>query len=439
MTAASDSMPSRTPSSTPTASAAGSAASGAVPLPPPPAFGSRSIADVLPSCAAALGAQGFPNPLAIPASSRICLVMVDGLGRNLLSKRTAHTPFLREKLSAGQGAIPETLDAAFPSTTAASLASLGTGVPPGQHGMVGYDVYAPHLDRVVNQLNGWDPDVDPQRWQPCPTIFERIHPDIHVATVSLPQFEGSPMTRAALRGGEFIGAVSLHARTTAAAEAMAAHPRMLAYFYLNELDKAGHQYGWTSAEWTVALEEVDSSLRRLDAQLPAGTLILVVGDHGMVDIAPSRRLDIGADPSLTEGVRHTAGEPRMVHLHVEPPRNGRGAGHPAEDDAAYDAAVAAVAARWRERLGNQTWILTRREAIDHGLFGPVVTESVHARIGDLIVAVHGDVALYDGRRVRPQAFEMVGQHGSWTKAERHVPLIAFRARGRVQGKRSGRG
>jgi predicted AlkP superfamily pyrophosphatase or phosphodiesterase len=408
-----------------------SAETGAPPLPPPPAFGSHSIADLLPSCAAALGDREFTDTLGLPASPRICLVMVDGLGRTLLSKRTAHTPFLREKLSAGQGAIPGTLDAAFPSTTAASLASLGTGVPPGQHGMVGYDVYAPHLDRVVNQLNGWDPDVDPDRWQPCPTVFERIHPAIPVATVSLPQFEGSPMTRAALRGGDFIGAGSLHARTTAAAEVLAAHPRMLVYFYLNELDKSGHQFGCASAEWEEALEEVDACVRRLDTQLPAGTLVLVVGDHGMVDIPATRRFDIGADPYLTEGVRHTAGEPRMVHLHVAPPEGGSGRTH--------DDAVAAVAARWRERFGNQAWILTRREAIGHGLFGPVVSQEVHDRIGDLIVAVHGDIALFDGRRVRPQAFEMVGQHGSWTKAERQVPLIAFAARGRVRGKRPRRG
>ncbi|BCT76016.1 hypothetical protein SCMU_18580 [Sinomonas cyclohexanicum] len=101
--------------------------------------------------------------------------------------------------------------------------------------------------------------------------------------------------------------------------------------------------------------------------------------------------------------------------------------------------MAAVAARWRDRFGDQAWILTRGEAIDRGMFGPVVSEQVHDRIGDLIVAVHGGLALYDGRRVRPQAFEMVGQHGSWTKAERQVPLVAFRARGRIQGKRGKRG
>jgi hypothetical protein len=255
-------------------------------------------------------------------------------------------------------------------------------------------------------------------------VFERLHPEIHVATVSLPQFEGSAVTRAALRGGEFIGAGSLHERTTAAAGAMARHPRMLAYFYLNELDKAGHQFGCASPEWEVALEEVDSCVRRLDAQLPTGALVLVVGDHGMVDIAAPRRVDFGAEPELTAGIRHTAGEPRMVHLHLE--------------DGTDDAARAAIVERWQERFGNQAWVLTRDEAVGHGLFGEV-SETVLPRIGDVIVAAHGDIALFDGRRVRPQAFDMVGQHGSWTKAERQVPLVAFRARGPLTSKRRRRG
>ncbi|MDQ4500863.1 alkaline phosphatase family protein [Sinomonas sp. ASV322] len=379
---------------------------------------------MLPSCAAALGLPGFDNALGLPAASRVCVVMVDGLGRSLLTQRAAHTPFLRAKLQEGQGGIPTTLDAAFPSTTASSLASFGTGLPPGQHGMVGYDVLAPHLDRVVNQLGGWDPDVDPDRWQPFPTIFERMAGTIPVATVSLPQFERSAMTRAALRGSRFIGAETLHARSTAAAQTMAATPRMLLYFYLNDLDKAGHLSGCGSRAWEEALEEVDSCVRRLDAQLPGGTLVLVTGDHGMVDIPEHRRIDFGAEADLIEGVRHTAGEPRMVHLHVEDP--------------ARDGAVQRVIDRWRERFGSQAWVMTRKEAVEAGFFGDV-REEVLPRIGDILVAVHGEIALYDGRRVRPTAFSMVGQHGSLTKAERLVPLVVFRAGGPTKAKRRRRG
>ena len=188
-------------------------------LPAPPAYGERSIAEVFTSAAASLGVPGFANRLNLPAAKHVCVVLADGLGRQLLKQKSAHTPFLRSVLQAGQGAVPVWLDAAFPSTTAASLASFGTGLPAGQHGMVGYDVLDPDQDRVVNMLNGWDPGVDPQLWQPMPTVFERAAGHVDVSTVALPRFSDSAMTRAALRGGRFLPGTTSHARTAAAAEA----------------------------------------------------------------------------------------------------------------------------------------------------------------------------------------------------------------------------
>ena len=69
---------------------------------------------------------------------------------------------------------------------------------------------------------------------------------------------------------------------------------------------------------------------------------------------------------------------------------------------------------------------SREEAEAAGWFGARVDPRVRGRIGDLLVACHGDLALYDGRRVGPRAFEMVGQHGAPTKAEREVPLLLWR-------------
>ena len=131
-------------------------------MPAAPAFGHRSVAEVLSSAAASIGVPGFENRLGLPAGKRICVVLADGLGRSLLKQKSAHTPFLRSVMQAGQGQVPVALDSAFPSTTAASLASFGTGLAAGQHGMVGYDVLDPDQDRVVNMLGNWDAGVDPQ-------------------------------------------------------------------------------------------------------------------------------------------------------------------------------------------------------------------------------------------------------------------------------------
>ena len=384
-------------------------------LPAGPAFGERSIAEVLTSAAASVGVPGFENHLNLPAAKRICVVLADGLGRNLLKQKSAHTPFLRAVMQSGQGQVPVSLDSAFPSTTAASLASFGTGLAAGQHGMVGYDVLDPDQDRVVNMLGGWDAGVDPEQWQPFPTVFQRAAEHVDVTTVSLPQFSDSAMTRAALRGGRYVTATTSHARTAAAAETMAGSGGSLMYFYVNELDKAGHRHGCQSPQWEHQLEELDATVKRLSATLPAGTTILLTADHGMLDVPESQRIDYAADPALVAGVRHTAGEPRMVHLYLEQSEGESGR--------------VGLLEAWRARFGDRIWAFTREDAIAAGLFGAVRAEVV-PRIGDVMIAARDALAFYDTRRVRPTALEVVGQHGSLTRAEREVPLLCFQADGK---------
>ncbi|MBO9706026.1 MAG: alkaline phosphatase family protein, partial [Arthrobacter sp.] len=220
--------------------------------PQAPAYGRRSIADLLSSAASAAGATSLPNTLKIPTASRICLVLVDGMGAQVLKRYAAHVPFMRSLVQAGGSGLPVRLDAAFPTTTASSLASLGTGAAPGQHGMVGYDVLDPDQGKVVNQLGNWDARVDPERWQPLPTVFEQASAQVPVHTVSIPRFASSAMTTAALRGTEFHGSGTLAGRIGAAVDIL--QKPGLVYFYLNDVDKAGHKYGVDSPEFLAALE-----------------------------------------------------------------------------------------------------------------------------------------------------------------------------------------
>ena len=61
----------------------------------------------------------------------------------------------------------------MPSTTATSLASLGTGLAPGQHGLVGYTSRVPSTGEILNALT-WESDLVPQAYQAKPTFFERL-------------------------------------------------------------------------------------------------------------------------------------------------------------------------------------------------------------------------------------------------------------------------
>lgn len=374
----------------------------------------RNLTHVLPSLAASLGGN-FENHLQLPTARSVVLLLVDGLGLEQLEQYWSYAPFLRS-IAKRQSPAQTQMSAVYPSTTAAGLSSLGTGLAPGEHGLVGYEVYDPDRQTVINQLGGWDERTDPETWQPHPTVFdtlnlqrERGEHDIEPVAVSLPAFQDSALTRAVLSGPRFVGQNHLAKRFNRAAEE-AQRPGALIYLYANELDKVGHKHGPGSSEWIETLEELDSNLRRMTRKLPQNTLAAVTADHGMIEVHEENRIDFSQDGALVEHVAYTAGEPRMVQLHFDP-------------EATIDQRAATVAA-WKQRYADRAWIATRDEAIRAGWFGHV-TERVRPRIGDLIVTGREPIALYDARRAAPQSFAMVGHHGAPTHAEVRVPWLVF--------------
>ena len=142
-----------------------------------PLYGRSALSDLTPSLLAALGVSGFPNPLGVEPMAQACLLLVDGLGWELVRENREHAPFLAGLLETGSS-----LTAGFPSTTAVSIASIGTGKPPGEHGIVGFTMAIPGYDRAMNNLrwalHGNGPHVDlrpvvvPEELQPDPTAFQ---------------------------------------------------------------------------------------------------------------------------------------------------------------------------------------------------------------------------------------------------------------------------
>jgi len=372
---------------------------------PGPAVDRLSLADVLPSCLAALGSEA--NRLGFPGANRVVLVLVDGMGAAALRARAGHA-------RAMSAALDRTIDSVFPTTTAAALATLTTGQSPGRHGLVGYSVLDSQHDRVVNQLSGWDDDLIPETWQRRRTLFESAVDEGYSAVAVGPsRFLGSGFTRAVLRGAEYRVAATIADRFVLAARWLreTGAPGIL-YLYVPELDSIAHSHGWESAEWTERLEVVEAQLRQLVAALRPGDAALVTADHGIVDIQPSSHLLIDSAPELIRGVRFVAGEPRCLQLHFEPTLTG--------------ADRSALVERWRDAESDRSWIATRAEAIEAGWFGEVDDE-VLPRIGDLLVAARKNVAYYDGRTASAHSLAMVGQHGSWSPAELQIPLLRFGA------------
>jgi hypothetical protein len=371
-------------------------------LPSVPRYGESTLADLATSVLASLGVPNEANPLELAQTDRACLLIIDGLGWELLREHPAAAPFLSELAVGGR-----TLAAGFPATTATSLASLGTGKPPGQHGLLGYQVAVPGEDMLLNALH-WDQRVDPVAWQPGRTIFERAaRAGISSYRVAPSALGHTGLSTAAMRGAEHLAANTFGALVAEAAAALRRSDGALAVVYHGELDGTGHVYGCMSDAWRYHLGHVDKLAEQLAGALPPGTALHVTADHGMVDVPQQERVDADTVPGLRDGVALLGGEPRARHVYAEP------------------GAEADVLDAWREILGYRAWVTSRDEAIDNGWFGPV-DPRVAARIGDVIAAPAGPFAVV-ATKAEPRESVLIGMHGSLTPADQLVPLLSLSA------------
>jgi len=361
-----------------------------------PDYGRRSLGDVVPAVAAALGVDARPRTrLVLPDAAAYVVFLIDALGQELLLRYAHAAPFLSSLVSS-----PGT--AGVPSTTATSLTSFGTGLTPGQHGLVGFTARVPGTGALLNHL-WWDKDVDPLEWQPHSTEFARLTASgVHVTAVNKREFKSSGLTVAAHRGADYVGADKVGERI-AAVLAGAGRAPSLTYLYDGDLDWTGHKYGVASTAWLQQLAMVDATAEHLREELPASVRLLVVADHGMIDSPTDRRIDVDEQHELREGVSLIGGEARFRHLYCRP------------------GAVEDVAATWRSTLGDRATVLTRDEVFARGWFGPVESQ-VRLRIGDVVVACHDDTAIMSSTDF-PYETTLVGLHGSLTPDEMLIPIL----------------
>jgi hypothetical protein len=336
---------------------------------------------------------------ALGGARRVAVLLVDGLGADLVRAHADLAPTL-----AALASPVGDLSAPCPSTTPVSLATLGTGLPPGSHGILGFVTDIPGEDRTLNHVQ-WADDPDPDVWQARRTVFEQAEAAGVSATAVGPYaYAGSGLTRAVYRGATYTGAVSHGDLCALVLGSLAASPRALVYGYLPELDLTGHVRGVDSPGWRAQLAFIDRVVEELVAGLPDDAALLVTADHGMLDVPAGTRLDLDEEPDLTDGVRLLAGEPRARYVHTEPG---------AEDDVLH---------RWREVLGDRAWVGSRADAVASGIFGPV-DEAVAARIGDVVALARGTWALTTPR-LEPGPSRLAAYHGSLTA----TPLLAARGR-----------
>lgn len=342
-------------------------------------------------------------PPVVAGAAQVLLLVVDGLGWEQLRTGTAEAP----AMGSGQGGP---ITSVVPTTTATALTSITTGCRPAEHGIVGYrlavpvdDAVPPSGRAVLNVLRWTTGAGDARRRvpassvQPCPPFGGRSVP-----AVTRAEFAATGFTAAHLSGARLVG---WRVPSTLVVEALALlrAGEPFVYAYYDGLDKVAHEHG-LGDHYRAELAVVDRMVGDLAAHLPAGAALVVTSDHGQVQVDSLAQL---LAPDVFAMVELVSGEGRFRWLHARP-------------GAADDLLKAS-----EEAYGDVAWVRSRQHVIDDGWFGGPLDTPVADRLGDVALVARDAVAFLDPADTGET--RLVGRHGSLTKAEMLVPLLAWAA------------
>ena len=401
-----------------------------------PRYDGYGFAGVPGAAVAALGVDpprvglGPPVPAEALADAagveRVVVLVVDGFGWDQWRRDAADHAFLRRL--ADRGAVVP-LTSTYPSETAACMTTFHVGAVPARHGLLGWDVYVPALDRVVQPMPFTTTDGEPlgplADDAPDAELLldgEAVYPALADAGVSTTVVQpadtvGSPYSRRVLAGADvtpYGDPDGLAAGIRRALEG-GTTPQYV-HAYVAAVDAAVHRAGTRSTAHREALEALsaalEASLADLNPAVAAETLFVLTADHGAVDVDPADVVDLFALDGVRERLRRRpggspvppTGGPRNVHLHVAPGE------------------VEALAARLEAVL--DAHVFRTADAVAAGLFGDAEPSALfEERAGDLLVVPragsvwHGDDA---------SKFAFVGMHGGLDPREALVPLASAR-------------
>ncbi len=360
---------------------------------------------------------------------RVVVIVVDGLGYDMWSdsaRSSGFAPMFGRKGSV----VPITT--VFPSTTAAAITTMHTGLTPQQHGLLEWTLYFEELGMVINTL----PLIAIKKTGKVALSEKKINPRV--------LYRGSTIYQALKREG--ISSVTLNNRhliNTGYNKLMSAGSSTVGYTtptdmiirlrrvlgnpngpqyinaYIELVDSITHVYGPYTEE---SREEISSFfgilerllLKKIDKSTARKTLLIMTSDHGHIRSDPLKTLYLNNDRKLTGyyaynkamGFLPPTGSPRDVFLHIRKER------------------LESARRHIDEKLGRIARIMDIDEVAKKGLFGiGRKHEELYKRAGDMIILPYDDKTVWY-EHIKGVRSRHKGHHGGLSREEMIIPFAA---------------
>lgn len=338
-------------------------------------------------------------------TKNIVIVLLDGLGEDILKHNLSEDSFLRRNLK-------EIITSVFPTTTTAGTMSFKTALTPLEHGWISQFLYFKEIGEAINLYLNTNAYSKKQVAKPhvAETVldFSNIFEKIEEKTNGNAKAYGISIMEAR----DLFGKIPQLTYDTFSEMCQliktlcSTDDQKIIYAYHNHPDDTMHKFGTHSNETKNVLLEIDAELENLANNCPDTTFI-ISADHGQTYI--DKVYDLATYPDISSTfLTPPTGGPRAFNVLIK-------RGH----DATFKRLM-------KKYFKDEFIVLSKKEVLEMHLFG---TGTPHPKIDDfmgdywIISTSHANLAystLYHFPTKQP-----LGSHGGLTKEEILLPLIAF--------------
>ncbi|GCF10690.1 alkaline phosphatase family protein [Dictyobacter arantiisoli] len=362
----------------------------------------------------------------------VIFFFIDAFGWRFFEKYAEKYEVLQTFLKQG---VVSKLTSQFPSTTAAHVTCIHTGLDVGQSGIYEWNYYEPLVNDIISPLtfsysgDKYTRDTVKQSGIPATAFFPKktFYQTLHeqgVASHILQYQAYTPSTYSDIvfRGAQVHPYETLNEAFRDLTELLTLPQKQPTYYFLyfDRIDATCHNYGPSSKQLDEAVDNCFQLMNQsfLQKVKPNGgkTLLMLTADHGQVEVNPRNTYYLNQQmPTINRYLKTNsrghvlapAGSARDMFLHIK------------------DEYVEKVITELRQRLTNRADVYKTEDLIAQHFFGTQPpSRTFMERIGNVVILPYKreTVWWYEESKFN---MHFQGHHGGLTPEEMEIPLLAL--------------
>ncbi len=358
----------------------------------------------------------------------VVTLLLDGLGYEML-KSSFGKQGLFDRLSKNGVVAPIT--STFPSTTAAAITTMSTGLTPQEHSLPEWKIYFKGIDMIINTLpftsledksikHVLGEKADPKMLYDGETFYQQLGQN----GVESFNFVNRHISKSVYNNLIKYGSKGVRYDSTSSAvitlrKKLEEKSQSKRYFefYSDTIDSTTHVYGPGTEESIAEIETVSYLLERellskVDKKVAEETIVVLTADHGHTRINPADTVYLNKYEEVVDSFDISeAGKPiepsggcRDVFMHIK------------------DAKVDFVVEYLSDKLKDVAKIMKMEDAINAGWFGSgKPSERFRERVGNVLILPYDNKSVWYEHNPGSKV-EYIGMHGGLTREEMLIPF-----------------